>query len=72
MHENVPNLDTILVQCTASVTVKFASLTQEKMCTDPERHLESQITNSLSNINLKTFIHSNAIILLCFSGRGRK
>ncbi len=33
MHENVPNLDIILVQCVASMTVNnqlFASLTQEK------------------------------------------
>ena len=48
MHENVPNLDTILVQCIASMIVNnqlLPSLTQEECA------LAGQVTaNSFSNI----------------------
>ena len=46
MHENVPNLDIILIQYIASMTVNnqlFASLTQEK-CALTRNGISNQIT----------------------------
>ncbi len=46
MHENVPNLDIILGQCIASMTVNnqlFVSMTRE-MCTECEQLAVSQVT----------------------------
>ena len=55
MHENVPNLDIILVQCIVSVTVNsklLASLTQEKFALTPNGVLNHR---SQQQHKLKTF-----------------
>ena len=65
MHENVSNLDTILVQCVASVTVNnqlFASLTQEKCALTLNNSVSNhtQVTaNSFGNIKVETILEES-------------